>query len=134
MDRCRQLGLRVTPQRLAVYRAVVESEIHPSAEDIHRTLRDRMPGLSLDTVYRTLLTFERHGLVRRLEVLDDRARFDGNLEDHHHLVCVRCRSVQDVRWPGVEALELPPEARVWGRVEGRHVEFRGVCSRCLAED
>jgi Fur family peroxide stress response transcriptional regulator len=134
MERCRALGLKLTHQRLAIYKALATDCSHPSAEDIHRGLQHDLPTLSLDTVYRTLLFLERHGLIRRLEVLDDRARFDANLSDHHHLVCIRCRRAVDISWPAIEGLDMPDAAADWGQIQSRHMELRGVCAGCLTAE
>lgn len=128
--RCRERGLKLTHQRLEIYRELASDLSHPSAEEIHTRLAPRLPTLSLDTVYRTLTTLEQHGLISRLEVLDDRARFDANLEPHHHLVCIRCRRAVDLAWPQVDRLEMPAAAAGWGEVASRHLELRGVCAEC----
>ncbi len=129
--RCRELGLKLTHQRLQIFKVLASHAGHPSAEVVHSRLSPGMPTLSLDTVYRTLVTFEKHGLIGRVEVLDDRARFDANLTAHHHLVCTRCRSVVDFYWPALDRLDLPEETEGWGVVDGRHLELRGLCSRCV---
>ena len=128
--RCRDKGLKLTHQRLEIYRVLAADNSHPSADEIHTRLLPKMPTLSLDTVYRTLLTFERHGLINRVEVLDDRARFDANLRTHHHLVCTRCRTAVDLYWPAVDELEAPADSATWGTVESRHLELRGICKNC----
>ena len=130
--RCRQKGLKITPQRLEIFRTLASTGEHPTAEELFRRIKTRMPTLSLDTVYRTLTTLQGQGLLARVEVLDDRSRFDCDVDPHHHFVCVRCRQVQDCRWPGFEAVEVPPEAGDWGKVDGLHIELRGRCRQCLA--
>src|SRR4051794_10722643 len=94
-DRCDQLDLMLTPQRLAVYRVLASDDSHPSAEDIYRRIKPEMPSLSLGTVYRTLDLLVEQGLVSRVHAFSDQARFDANLAAHHHLVCERCRRVID---------------------------------------
>jgi Fur family peroxide stress response transcriptional regulator len=131
VEECRRLGLKLTHQRLEIYKVLAAGEIHPSAEDIHKKLAPSMPTLSLDTVYRTLVTFERHGLIGRVEVLDDRARFDANLRNHHHVVCKVCRKAVDFYCPAIEDLNVPVDTEEWGKVETRHLELRGVCNNCL---
>lgn len=68
---------------------------HPSADAVFTRLRDRMPTLSLDTVYRTLATIEELGLVARVQVLDTVAHHDGDVTRHHHLVCTGCQALED---------------------------------------
>lgn len=134
IDECRQRGLKLTHQRLEIYKVLAATQKHPSAEEIHKMLVPSLPTLSLDTVYRTLLTFDRHGLITRVEVLDDRARFDANLKVHHHMVCKKCRKTVDFYWPVIDDLETPAETEGWGRIESRHLELRGICQSCLKKD
>ena len=131
---CRQQGLRMTHQRLEVFQELVSASGHPSAEEIFRRVKKRLPMITLDTVYRTVYTFERCGVVRRLQALDDRTRFDSNLEPHHHLVCVRCKRIDDVYWPDFESLETPAQTKGWGELQSTNVEFRGICRECREID
>src|SRR5271165_2109204 len=94
-QRCGELGLALTPQRLAIYQVLAADDSHPGAEDIYRRIKPDLPSLSLGTVYRTLELFEEQGLVSRVHAFGDQARFDANLDPHYHLVCVRCRRVID---------------------------------------
>ena len=135
MDRFRDAfkgaGLKLTHQRLEIYQALAEAKDHPSAEMIFSRVRRRLPTISLDTVYRTIGTFERHGLLIRIPAFDDQGRFDADLSDHHHYVCDRCRGIMDFFWAGFNGLEPPPEARRWGRVDRVNVVVRGICRGCL---
>ncbi len=128
---CAQAGLKLTHQRLEIFRELMAADGHPSAEDLFQRLKPRMPTLSLDTVYRSLATFEECGAIARVHVLDDRARFDANTERHHHLVCVRCKGIEDFSSEAVDTIPLPPASSAWGRVESRYLELRGVCRNCL---
>jgi Fur family peroxide stress response transcriptional regulator len=130
-EACRERGLKVTPQRLEIFRVLASSSAHPSVEEVFEKIRKRMPTVSLDTVYRTLTTLSEAGMVSRVEVLDDRSRFDANIEHHHHFVCVRCKRVMDFYWPTFDHLTVPEEVQGLGRIEQPHVEVRGVCNACL---
>jgi Fur family peroxide stress response transcriptional regulator len=130
-EACRARGLKITPQRLEIFRELAATTEHPSAEEIFERIRQRMPTVSLDTVYRTLGTLNETGIVSRVEVLDDRCRFDANMEPHHHFVCVRCKRVVDFQWPGFDRLQIPDELRALGVIHQPHAELRGVCNSCL---
>lgn len=132
-ETCRERGIRLTHQRIEMFREIAMDKTHPSAEAIYMRIRAKMPTISLDTVYRTLSTFESFGLIGKLEVLDDRARFDSNPRPHGHLVCARCKDVKDLDWPQLEKAELPPQTKGWGRIKSRHIEVRGLCNKCLKE-
>jgi Fur family peroxide stress response transcriptional regulator len=129
-SRCVELGLALTPQRLAVYRALAASPAHPGAEEIFRAVKPEVPSLSLGTVYRTLELFERHGLAARIHAGGDTARFDANLGDHHHLVCTRCRAVADYEDTGLSRLPLREEAPLGFRLVARRVQLLGLCPAC----
>jgi len=133
--KCRQEGLKVTPQRIAVFRSLAESDKHPSAEEIHSRIVEEMPTVSLDTVYRTLTTLLEHGVIRRVESLPNVGRFDSNVDHHHHFVCTACNSIQDFYWPDFDALKPPAEIAKMGTIQQPYVEFRGLCRACkdLAE-
>src|SRR5438477_6006209 len=79
---CRARGVRVTPQRVAVYRALAEDPTHPTADAVFRRLRRAMPSVSPASVYRILDSLERAGLVRRVGTTEGIARYDANRERH----------------------------------------------------
>ena len=128
---CEQCGIKVTYQRLEIYRVLLEAKDHPSAEEIFSRVQARVPTISLDTVYRTLATFEKFGLIRKIYSLDEKARFDPNVSHHHHLVCLKCHRLKDFTWPEVDALPLPQETKEWGEIKDRYLELRGICRDCL---
>jgi Fur family transcriptional regulator, peroxide stress response regulator len=126
----RAAGLKLTHQRLEIFRELAASLEHPDADGIFRKVRRRVPTVSVDTVYRTLWALVDLGLVSTLGPRRERVRFDANLEHHHHYVCVRCGLAQDFRSDELNALRLPEAVRRLGSVSGTHVEVRGVCGRC----
>ena len=130
MDALRLRKLKITPQRLEIFRAIAASDAHPTAEEIHAKIIEKMPAVSLDTVYRTLSTLQENGIISKVEVLDDSARFDANLQRHHHLICVKCKKVEDVYWPAFDRLGAPADTVRWGKVIQSHAELRGICRKC----
>ncbi len=128
--RCRDRGIRVTPQRLAVYRALAEDTAHPGAEGIHSRLREGMPTLSLATVYRILESFEREGLIRRVSTPGAAGRFDANVGAHQHLVCRACDRVTDFVAPGLARVGIPAAIPPDFHPEGLDIRIVGLCLRC----
>ncbi len=129
-ERCRQSGLAVTPQRLAIIEALLASGGHPRAEEVFARVRKEHPHISLATVHRTLETLCKVGEARKVTMLHDSARYDGNLDPHHHVVCVNCRSVQDLEIPGLDGL-LEGRSRLGEfTLLGCSVEIRALCKRC----
>jgi len=128
-QRCRESGMNLTPQRIAIYRALVEAEDHPSPEELFERVRPGMPTLSLGTIYKTLEALARLDLVAELPATGDRRRYDANMQRHHHLICTRCGRVMDYDDPGLS--RLPPPARIPG-FEAHHVSVHvhGLCASC----
>jgi len=129
-DRCRDRGVRVTPQRLAVYRALAEELSHPGAEALHARLRAGMPTLSLATVYRILESFEREGLIRRVSTPDAAGRFDANVGAHQHLVCRACGRVSDFTAPALTRLGMPAAIPPDFAPEELDIRIVGLCRSC----
>lgn len=127
---CRERSLRVTAQRLEIFRTVAQSKAHPSAEAVFGFVRKKLPNISLDTVYRTLASMEEAGLVFRVG-MSSKARFDADLSPHYHFVCMSCGEVYDVFPPGGEpAPRVPENVSEFGEVKNVNLQFRGICNRC----
>jgi Fur family peroxide stress response transcriptional regulator len=127
---CRAAGVKLTHQRLEVFREVAASLEHPDADTLFRRVRRRVPTVSLDTVYRTLWLLNDLGLIGTLGPRRESVRFDANLEHHHHYVCVQCGLARDFESAELNALRLPEAVSRLGSVCGTHVEVRGICERC----
>jgi len=132
-DACRQAGVKLTHQRMEIFREVAQTGDHPDAETIYRGVRERIPTMSLDTVYRTLWLLSDLGLITTLGPPRERTRFDANLSRHHHFVCVRCGVTLDFYSEAFDELKLPQSVMALGHVETTHVEVRGVCQRCASK-
>jgi len=128
----RKAGLKVTPQRLAIFREVARSVEHPDAEMVFKRVRARMPTLSRDTVYRTLGLLEEANLVWKVGTVRGRGRFDAKMEPHHHFICSKCARVQDFASRSLNGLKAPKEAQALGIVTSVRLQARGVCSSCAA--
>jgi Fur family peroxide stress response transcriptional regulator len=127
---CRERRLPLTVQRREIFRAVLERDDHPTADQIYDTLTDRLAGLSLTTVYRALETLAGLGVIRRLHHPGASARFDGKIRRHHHLVCKTCHRVIDVDGASLDDLTLPSSQCQGFEIEGYSVHFTGVCAEC----
>jgi Fur family peroxide stress response transcriptional regulator len=126
----RGAGVKLTHQRLEIFRELAATDDHPDAVAIFRAVRSRMPTVSVDTVYRTLWMLHDLGLVATLGPDRTAVRFDANLDPHHHYVCVRCGLVRDFESAALDALRLPDAVRALGSVADAQVEVRGVCTSC----
>jgi Fe2+ or Zn2+ uptake regulation protein len=127
----RARGLKLTPQRNAVFRALDGNESHPTAEAVHAVVVTELPNVSLRTVYSVLAELTEIGAVNQLELGTGAFRFDPNVDAHHHLVCDRCGQVRDVH---VDHPDVRPAA-VDGdgfQITGTEIVFRGVCATCAS--
>ncbi|MGB6063491.1 MAG: transcriptional repressor [Desulfomonilaceae bacterium] len=124
--------MKVTPQRLEIFREVMRAHDHPSAEDIYSRIKDRLPSISLDTVYRNFAAFESYGLIGRVQIVD-KIQFDPNRKLHHHLFCTVCKGLTDFYWVDFDELAPPLDVSEWGHPETKHVQITGICSKCAEE-
>jgi Fur family peroxide stress response transcriptional regulator len=129
-DASREAGIKLTHQRLEIFREVASTQEHPDAETVFLGVSKRVPTVSLDTVYRTLWLLEDLGLISTLGPRRERARFDANLDSHHHFVCENCGLVRDFENPEFGALAVPAGVKRLGAVSRVCVEIRGVCREC----
>jgi Fur family peroxide stress response transcriptional regulator len=129
--RCRRAGLSVTHQRLAIFEAVMANGgVHPSAEVIYHSVRERYPTISFNTIYKNLETFEALGIVVKVNPLYNEARYDVDVKPHHHLICRQCKTIVDVYDKKLDALPAPEEADSGFHVENWTVQFTGLCADC----
>ncbi len=131
---CRKAGIKLTPQRLEIFEAISGAKDHPSAEALYEKLKKRMPTISLDTIYRTLNTFEKLGIIKRVHLLNDQARFDPDMKVHHHFICTKCKKIIDFEWVGFDSMGFPEGVEDFGEIFGRQVELRGICRDCLKKE
>ena len=125
---CQNLGMRMTHQRLEIFREVARTEEHPDVETVFKRVRERLPTLSHDTVYRTLASLEEMGLLHRVDPIGGRARYDANCDTHHHFVCTRCGQISDFYLK--QEPSLPEGIEELGSAESLHMQVRGICHNC----
>ena len=131
---CRNSGMKLTHQRMEIFREVAQTSAHPDAKKVYQGVCERMPTISLDTVYRTLWMLKDLGLITALGPSRERTRFDANLSHHHHFMCVQCGLTRDFYSNAFDELRLPDSVKAFGRVETTQVEVKGVCLKCNAKE
>lgn len=127
---CRAAGARVTHQRREVLRAVVETDEHPSAQSVLRCVREWMPTISFDTVYRTLAFLEEHKLIHRVHATGERPRFDGNHNPHYHFICTEWGRIIDFERARFDEIELSEEVNGLGTSRRWQLQVFGICRNC----
>jgi Fur family transcriptional regulator, peroxide stress response regulator len=131
MESCRDAGLKVTHQRIEIFKALMNSADHPTVEMLHKRITEKVPSISLDTVYRTLATFEQHNLISRINTSSSLARFEVKQHIHHHLICSNCNIVIDFDWPVFDRIDLPESITELASITSKNVVIYGTCKNCL---
>ncbi len=128
-DAFRASGLKITPQRQAVFRALHDATDHPTAEAVHARVSEAMPSISLRTVYQVLNDLAAMGEVTALDLGTGATRFDPTGSEHHHLVCTSCGAVRDLFLDDV-GVDVPTD-QAGGFVVGHpEITWRGLCPAC----
>ncbi len=129
----RARGLKVTPQRQAIFSALVGNTAHPTAESVYAAVSVHLPTISLRTVYQTLNDLAEMGELNHVHLGTGSSRYDPNLAPHHHLVCTECGEVTDVH-AHFDHLGLGPTEAAGYALGSTEIVFRGVCPACQRTD
>ena len=130
ITKLRSQGHRMTPQRLAVLKILLNYNEHLSVEQIHERVKVDFPMTSLATIYKTVGTLKDIGEVMELSFSDESNRYDGEAYPHPHLICVKCKKIMDV---DVEELgELPGDVagKTGYQIVGYRFDIFGICPKC----
>lgn len=129
----REKGLKVTPQRIAIYNMLYNTNEHPTAETIYKALVPSNPTMSLATVYKTLDSFKTSKLVQELNVGEGCSRYDANTDSHPHLVCNYCGRVFDI---DMNNFELGMHVSIDNDflIEFEQHIFYGKCKDCVTNN
>ena len=130
----REQGLKITHQRLEIFKELLHSNDHPTVERLYSKLKSKLPSISRDTIYRTLTTLEKHGLVSRVQTMESQARFEGKMEQHHHAICKKCGKITDFYLKFPDEAVLPDEILNWGKISQKRITLYGLCNQCGREE
>ena len=130
---CAEHGIAVTHQRQVLYETMQSMHGHPSPEEVYAVVKQRIPSISLATVYKNIHLFVQSGVLRELSMHHGTLRVEMNKHTHHHMVCSVCKRVADL--PDDEEQGLTPgnaPARLPGGflVERISMDVIGVCAEC----
>jgi Fur family peroxide stress response transcriptional regulator len=131
---CREGHLVLTPQRRAILRAVLDLDDHPTADRVHAALARRRVRVSRATVFRTLESFVSLGIITKACHPGISVRYDSRTDKHHHLVCLRCDQVIDIKDPHLDALPVPDTRSFGFVVSDVKVQLRGFCKDCRQQE
>jgi len=127
---CRETCLRVTPQRIEIYKELIKTDDHPSAEMLYERVRKTFPNISFDTVNRTLLTLNEIGAAFIVEGSGNVRRFDGGMEKHQHFKCIKCKRIVDFQHKPFDNIELPSSLGKKFKILKKAVYIEGLCDLC----
>lgn len=128
INKLKNLGLRATPQRMAILKFLDGNTCHPSVEEIYRELKPNYPSLSPATVYNTLETLSKAGEIQEINIDPERRRFDPNPIPHCHFLCQKCRRVYDI---DIDLDEMTvPEHSGGFNIQGFSLHLYGHCPHC----
>jgi len=127
---CKQNGLKITPQRTAIYKILLESDEHPCVKIVFRKAKHIFPNISMDTVNQTLLTFNQIGVAFIVEGTGDVRRFDANMKNHQHFRCLKCNRIIDLQRKFLESICTPKDIIDKFKVLRKTIYFEGICDSC----
>jgi Fur family peroxide stress response transcriptional regulator len=127
---CRKFDLKITPQRCAIYKGLIQAKNHPTADEMLNIVKKEFSNISYDTVNRTLLTFAEIGLVDVVPTKGGPRRFDPDMDKHHHFHCVHCGEIVDFTSEEFDNLGIPDNIQEDFTVYSKRVVLNGVCPKC----
>lgn len=122
--------LKLTPQRIAVYKYLKSTKSHPSAEVIYKAIQEEYPTMSLATVYKALKTLAEVDLVQEINVGEGNFRYDAMVQPHPHIQCLECNRVDDIENISFSDLNLKASEFTDYSILANQVYFYGVCPNC----
>ena len=134
LQKLREGGHKITPQRMAIVKILAKSDDHPSVEYIHAQVKKDFPTMSLATVYRNILLIKSLGEVLELGFPDGSNRYDGNKPyPHPHVICIKCKKIIDPHLDSLADMQNEVAAETGFKVLNHRLDFFGICSHCMAE-
>jgi Fur family transcriptional regulator, peroxide stress response regulator len=134
IQKIRENGHKITPQRLAIVKILAESKAHPSVENIHVEIKNDFPTMSLATVYRNIILIKSYGEVLELGFPDGSNRYDGNKPyPHPHVICIKCKKIVDPDLDSLDEMKEEVESETNFKILNHRLDFFGICSNCMAE-
>ena len=124
-------NMRLTSQRQIILEELRKVKSHPTGDEVYNMVRKRLPRIGLGTVYRNLELLAKLGIIRKLEVDGKQKRFDGDISPHYHIRCIKCNQVDNIFINMDRGLEKSAASFCDYKILDHHVQFSGICSKCL---
>ncbi len=129
VEKFKRKRLKITPQRLGIFRILEENSMHPSAEDVFKEIRESYPTISFTTVYKTLEIMEKMGEILRVTIDEQRKHYDPDTNVHHHIICSKCNKISDIKKEYIKP-RLPREVLDEFTPSSYQISFYGICKKC----
>jgi Fur family peroxide stress response transcriptional regulator len=134
IQKLKDSGHKITPQRLAIVKILAKSEGHPSVENIHAQIKKDFPTTSLATVYKNIVILKSIGEVLELGFPDGSNRYDGNKpHPHPHVICIKCKKIVDPHLDSLDEMKKEVALETNFKILNHRLDFFGVCSACMAK-
>jgi Fur family peroxide stress response transcriptional regulator len=135
IQKLRDNGHKITPQRMAIVKILADSQGHPSVENIHGQIKKDFPTMSLATVYRNIVLIKELGEVLELGFPDGSNRYDGNKPyPHPHVICIKCKKIVDPVLDSLDEMKKEVAIETNFKIMNHRLDFFGLCSNCMAEE
>jgi Fe2+ or Zn2+ uptake regulation protein len=128
----KERSLRMTRQRQVIMEELRATDQHPSADDLHGRVKQKLPRISLGTVYRNLEILTELGEIQTIALAGNLKRFDGIPQNHYHMRCVHCDRLVDAPMEVIDSLERALQEKTEFRILDHQLEFSGICPDCQA--
>ncbi len=133
IQHCKNFDLKITPQRCAIYKKLMQAKNHPTADEMFHIVKMEFPNISYDTVNRTLLMFAEIGLADVIPTKGGPRRFDPDMDKHHHFYCLDCGKIVDFSSDEFDNLGIPNHIQDDFTVYTKRIVLNGLCNKCQKE-
>lgn len=131
INKLREHNFRITPQRVAILNVFLNSNEHPSVEQVYEQVKVTFPTTSLATIYKTVNLLKELGEILEIRLAADRNRYDGKKPyPHPHLICTKCHTIMDPEISAIDQMTSELERTSGYRVLSHQLEFFGICPSC----
>lgn len=132
IEKLRDNGHKITPQRLAIVKILAKSENHPDVEHIYEQIKGDFPTMSIATVYRNIVLIKSLGEVLELGFPDGSNRYDGNkTAPHPHVICIKCKKIVDSDLDSLDKMQEEVAEVTNFKILNHRLDFFGICSECM---
>lgn len=129
----KEQNIRITPQRQAIIEYLIDTDNHPTVDEIYKAIEKRYGHMSLATVYNNLNVLVSAGLVEEMKFNGVTSRYDYNHHQHFHIICVECGAIEDVNYSDVMPIQEAAKLQTNYEVFHLKIELHGLCPKCQAK-